>query len=338
MQIVDPLQDPRWAALRTGTASGTIFDHPAWLRLLRAQYGYEIGAWCLGDDNRLTSGLAVARIRSRLTGTRLVSVPFSDVTPPLVGPGGDLEALGAAVARERARTGLDLEVRGALPAPGAFIIERFVQHRLALGPDVEAVRRGFSKSQVRRGIAKAVREGVTVERRTDVDALRRFYALHTQTRRQQGVPTQPKRFILRFADLFAAGLGFVLLARHQGRDVAAAVFLAAGGTLTYKYGASDRAALGVRPNNLLFMEAIEWGCGNGARLLDFGRTDFANDGLRAFKSAWGAEETLVHYTYFADRAPDPKPGPTGRVLAAAIRRGPVGFGRVVGEAMYGHMG
>ncbi len=338
MLIVDPLQDPRWAALHAGPAGGTIFDHPAWLRLLQAQYGYDIAGWCLGgEDGRLTAGLAVARIRSRLTGTRLVSVPFSDVTPPLIGEGGDLEALGAGVAGECARTRLDLEVRGALPGPGVHVVERFVQHRLALGPDIEAVRKGC-RSQVRRGIAKATREGVTVQRRTDADALERFYALHLRTRRYQGVPTQPKRFILRFADLFAAGLGFVLLARYQNRDVAAAVFLTVDGTLTYKYGASDRRALDVRPNNLLFMDAIEWGCRNGARLLDFGRTDFANEGLRAFKSAWGAEETIVHYTYFADQAPDPTPGPAGRALAEAIRRGPPGFGRLVGEALYGHMG
>ncbi len=338
MHIVDPVKDPRWAALHAGTAGGTIFSHPAWLRLLQAQYGYDMAGWCLGGENgRLTAGLAVARIRSRLTGTRLVSVPFSDVTPPLIDEGSDPEALGVAVASERARTGLDLEVRGALPGPGAQVVERFVQHRLALGPDVEAVRKGC-KSQVRRGIAKATREGVTVQRRTDADALARFYALHLRTRRHQGMPTQPKRFILRFADLFAAGLGFVLLVRHHNRDVAAAVFLAAGDTVSYKYGASDRRALGVRPNNLLFMEAIEWGCRNGARVLDFGRTDFANEGLRAFKRSWGAEETVVHYTYFADRVRTPVAGPAGRALAEAIRRGPPGFGRLVGEALYRHMG
>ena len=265
-----------------------------------------------------------------------MSVPFSDVTPPLVSPGCDLPKLGAAVAAEHARTRLDLEVRGVLPAAGAHVAERFVQHLLPLGPDVDAVRRGFSKSQVRRGIAKAIREGVTVQRRTDVDALERFYALHLRTRRHQGVPTQPKRFIRRFAGLFDAGLGFVLLARHQGRDVAAAVFLFDGGTLTYKYGASDRLALAVRPNNLLFMEAISWGCANGAAVLDFGRTDVANTGLRAFKSAWGAKDTMVSYTYFADDVPSVRTRRAERVMAVAIRRGPPAVGRLIGEAMYGH--
>jgi CelD/BcsL family acetyltransferase involved in cellulose biosynthesis len=342
MLIIDPLTDPRWEELRERAGGGTIFHHPAWLGLLHAQYGYEIAAWCLdGDDASLVAGLPVALVRSRLTGTRLVALPFSDASPPLIDAtaGSTVAGFGAAVSRARAETRLDLEVHGELDgATGAHVVDAYVQHRLPLEPDVEAVRARFSKSQVKRGIAKARREGVVVERGVDADALRRFYRLHQATRRHQGVPTQPKRFILRFAELFRAGLGFTLIARHDGRDIAAAVFLVAGGTLTYKYGASDRRHLSLRPNNLLFMEAIDWGCANGARVLDFGRTDLDNEGLRAFKRAWGAEETPLRHTYFAERPPASAPGRAQRALGPLIRRAPAPFGRLVGEALYRHVG
>ena len=108
--------------------------------------------------------------------------------------------------------------------------------------------------------------------------------------------------------------------------------------MTYKYGASDRRHLGVRPNNLLFMEAIDWGCANGARVLDFGRTTHDNEGLRAFKRAWGAEETTLRHTYFADRAPATTDGRALRMLGHVIRRAPAPVGRVVGEALYRHIG
>jgi CelD/BcsL family acetyltransferase involved in cellulose biosynthesis len=342
MLIIDPLTDPRYEELRGSAVDGTIFHHPAWLRLLRDQYRYGISAWCLaGDEERLVAALPVALVRSRLTGTRLVALPFSDSCAPLIDPPAAPTVaadFAAAVSRARDAAKLDLEVRGELAGAGGQVVETHVEHRLALEPDVDAVRARFSKSQVKRGIAKARREGVVIERGVDTAALRRFYDLHLQTRRLQGVPTQPKRFILRFADLFDAGLGFTLIARHDGCDVAAAVFLVAGGTLTYKYGASDRRHLGVRPNNLLFMEAIEWGCANGVRVLDFGRTDFDNEGLRAFKRAWGAEETPLRQTYFADRPPSHVPGRTSRALGHVIRRAPVPFGRLVGEALYRHIG
>src|SRR3712207_7808324 len=44
-----------------------------------------------------------------------------------------------------------------------------------------------------------------------------FFRLHVQTRRRQGVPTQPRRFIMAFEDLFTEALGFVALAR-DGRS------------------------------------------------------------------------------------------------------------------------
>jgi CelD/BcsL family acetyltransferase involved in cellulose biosynthesis len=335
--LVDPVADPAWSELVKRDSNATIFHHPGWLRLLREQYRYSISAWCLASGNgRVVAGLPIALVRSRLTGTRLVSLPFSDACEPLRDPeaGIDDHALAQAVAGERARTGLGLEVRGELPIPGGEVVQRYVQHRLRLDPDVERVVSGFSKSQVKRGIAKAEREGVTIERRRDRDALGRFYAMHMATRRTQGVPTQPRRFILRFAELFETGLGFVLLARHDGRDIAAAVFLTAGGVLTYKYGASRRDALALRPNNLLFMEAIRWGCEQGQHTLDFGRTDLENEGLRAFKRSWGADETPLSYTYVGRAAPDSAVGLRERAMKAVIQHTPPTVGRLVGETLY----
>ncbi len=335
---MDPLVESCWSDLVDRDPSATIFHHPSWLRLLRDHYHYTITAWCVtGADGMLAAGLPVALVRSRLTGSRLISLPFSDMCQPLTDPAADVEhgALAAAVGRERDRTGLPLEVRWALAeVPGGTVVTRYAQHRLTLEPDVERVARGFAKSQVKRGIAKAIREGVTIERRQDRAALGRFYAMHMATRRRQGVPTQPRQFILRFADLFAAGHGFVLLARHQGRDIAGAVFLSAGATLTYKYGASRRRDLHLRPNNLLFMEAIRWGCENGMRTLDFGRTDIDNEGLLAFKRSWGAEELPLAYTYFGRESPDEPDGFSRRAIKALIRHSPPVFGRLVGEALY----
>jgi len=338
IEVRDPVADPAWADLVGRDPAATIFHHPEWLQLLRDHYRYRLEVWCIpGADGRLATGLPVALVRGRVTGTRLVAVPFSDACEPLRDPaaGVDPTALAAAVAAEQERAGLPLEVRSALPgAPGANVVVRYAQHRLALDPDVEQVTRRFAKSQVKRGIAKAIREGVTIERHESDAALRRFYAMHLATRRHQGVPTQPKRFILRFAKLFDQGLGFVLLARREGRDIAGAVFLATGTTLTYKYGASRRSDLAVRPNNLLFMEAIRWGCGHGMRTLDFGRTDIDHEGLLAFKRSWGAAESPLAYTYLGRPAPGAEPGAGQRAISSVIRHSPPSVGRLVGEVLY----
>lgn len=340
-RIVDARRDPRWRAMVEGADGASPFHHPAWLDLLNRTYGYEITGWAVESGDALVAGLPVARVKSWLTGRRLVSLPFSDLCEPLVAPGAPSAALDhlAALAREQhARAGLDVELRCRLPRlEDAAAGERFWHHVIHLERDVAAVEARFSKSQVRRGIAKARRCGVTIRRATDVAALDAFYRLHARTRRRQGVPTQPRRFIRGFARLFDEGLGHVLLAECDGDVIAAAVFLRAGTTVLYKYGASAREHLDKRPNNLLFSEAIRMGCEEGAVALDMGRTDLDNPGLRAFKLAWGAEEREIAYTRLSA-----KPVTAGGGVPATARRmitsSPPLFGRLVGEALYRHYG
>ena len=151
------------------------------------------------------------------------------------------------------------------------------------------------------------------------------------------MPTQPKRFIRRFEELFAAGLGFVWTIVEDDQPIAAAVFLTHNGTVTYKYGASDERALNKRPNNLLLSEAIRWSCEEGFHTFDFGRTELENEGLRAFKSGWGANEVELPYTYFSDHEPASESALRDRIMGATIRRSPALVGRMVGEALYRHV-
>lgn len=341
-RLIDPIADPEWLALVERSPAAEAFHHPRWLELLSSQYGYEIEACCIAGSQGIAAGIPVARVESRLTGRRLVAIPFSDVCMPLLA--GDaspaaLAALGPALAEEAGRDGLDLTVHAPLPGiPGAFVQPSFLRHLLPLSADPAEVERSYSKSQIKRGIKKARREGLRTERRSDAAALDIFYALHLRTRRRLGVPTQPKRFIRRFEGLFDAGLGFVELVLDAGEPVAAAVFLTYNGTVTYKYGASDAAKLAKRPNNLLFAEVIRRACEDGFQTLDFGRTDLENEGLRSFKRSWGAAEVELSYTYLAEHEPTPGPGLRDRLMGATIRRSPAFVGRLIGEALYRHAG
>ena len=338
---IDPLRDPRWLRLVDRAPQGTAFHHPVWLELLHSTYRYSLDACCLvSDDGELVAGLPLATVASRLTGTRLVALPFSDVCPVLrtsaATPGGPTVLDQALMDLQRFR-GLPLEVRtgdGSLAAasPG----ERFHHHILPLEPDVQEVERRFAKPQALRGVRRALKDGLSACINSDRSALAAFYRLHVQTRRRLGVPTQPRRFILGLEQLFAAGLGFVLLVRASDRVVAAGVFLTSHDTLTYKYGASDARALASRPNNLLFMEAIRWGCEHGFSSLDLGRTHWGQEGLRAFKLSWGAEERELRYRGLGQVVP--REARAARALSVLIRRSPPLASRLVGEVLYRHAG
>ncbi|MCW3003760.1 MAG: family N-acetyltransferase [Conexibacter sp.] len=327
--LIDPVTDPRWPRLVQRSPEASVFHHPLWLALLRDLYGWELRAPVLAsDDGELTAGLPLARVESRLTGKRLVALPFSDLCPPL----GDPAALAPLVEAHRAASGLPMEVReGYTALPGGRAVPLFHLHEIAL--DEQAERR--QASVFKRNVRKGRRSGVTIERRTDRDALDTFFRLHVRTRRHQGVPTQPLRFIRAFESLFDAGLGHVALAMHAGRPIAAAVFLGTGRTLTYKYGASDRAALSLRPNNVLFAEQIAWGRAQGYEVLDLGRTDLDGQGLRSFKRSLGADERTLSYT-FVGMEPPAHDSSRDRVLAAIIRHSHPVVGQAIGAALYRH--
>jgi CelD/BcsL family acetyltransferase involved in cellulose biosynthesis len=297
------LDDPRWLAFVRSRPEAGPFHHPAWASLLAQCYGFRGFALLDGE-----AGLPVLDVGRG----RLVSLPFTDACAPL----GDFRA---AVPR--------LEVRAALPGLPASV--RGVVHRLALSDDLDAVRRGF-RSQMRRNVARAEREGVVVRAaETRADLLDVFYGLHLRTRHRQGVPVQPRRFFrLLWEDLHEHGLGTTLIALAGTTPVAAAVFLHWNGTTVYKFGASDPAYWSLRPNNLLFWEAIRAACARGDRSFDFGRTELENAGLREFKSGWGAVEEPLVYTNAGGE------GRVARALAPAIRRAPLWLCRALGETAY----
>lgn len=234
------------------------------------------------------------------------------------------------------RRNVDVEIRTGLRGigrPG----DRFRVHEVPLGGDPTAVRGRFAKMAAR-SVARARREGVEVTRAADAHALREFYRLHLATRHRQGVPTQPRRFVERFERLFERSLGFVLLARVEGRTIGASVFLCFNGVLTYKYGASSRADLRRRPNHAILAEAIRIGCAEGMHTLDLGRTDLDNEGLRAFKQSWGAREQILTYTLLSARPARPALPRARRALRTAISRTPALTGRMIGATLYRHFG
>jgi CelD/BcsL family acetyltransferase involved in cellulose biosynthesis len=340
---IDPVADPAWAEFLDRCEGAEVFHHPLWLELLGTEYGYAMEALCLRDEGgAIEAGLPFARIDSRLTGRRLVALPFSDTCVALVARdagGAAGERLGEALASAVQRGRLPLTVHAPVPGvPAAARVRSFVRHELALGDDPAAVEARFTKS-TRRNLAKAEKAGLTFETGRDRAALDDFFRLHLMTRRKLGVPTQPRSFIRRFEHLFDAGLGFVGTVREEGESVAAGVFLSYAGTLTYKYGASDPRRLANRPNHLLHAGAIRHGCEHGGRWYDLGRSDLDAEGLCRFKRGWGAEERGLSYTYLGGPTPDLGDGTDGDGLSATvIRNSPAFVGQLAGRLLYRHYG
>jgi Acetyltransferase (GNAT) domain len=338
--VLDPIAHPGWATLVERAPAANAFHHPLWLALVRDCYRYPLSAVGIEDDDGvLVAGLPLATVASRITGNRLVSIPFSDMSPPLALSPADEDRLLTAVDAERRRLGLRLEVHADVPSlPDAAVSESFYHHVIPIQDEAEVMIRSRVRETKRRCAARARRMGVTVARRIDRAAIDAYFRLHVITRRRLGVPTQPLRWFHGLQPLFEAGLGFVLLAEWDRRPIAAAVYLHHRSTLTYKYGASDPAHLDKRPNDLVQLEALRIASELGCTQLDLGRTELDNQGLRRFKRDLGAQERVLGYTTSPPRAGERTVRSITGIQRTMIRRLPTGFGRLLGAAIYRHFG
>jgi CelD/BcsL family acetyltransferase involved in cellulose biosynthesis len=335
------IDDPHWLAFLQTQPDATVFHHPAWARVLAETYGFRpLVSVHADDDGTIAAGLPLLELGRSLRGRSFASLPYTDYCPPLATSQTSLTRLTRGLVEWRhTQNARQLAIHGALPTmPGVHCVSRAVRHVLPLGRTSEQLLTSLKGSAVARAIRKAQREGVQAELSRESGELDTFYALHLQTRRRLGVPVQPRRFLeTLWKQVIRPGLGFVVLARLHGRPIAGALFLAWNGNLIYKFGASDQRYWELRPNNLVIWTALEWACQQGYRLLDLGRTDLENQGLRDFKSRWGAVELPLVYSYVAARPPGSLPRVLTWGVARLIQSSPPIVCRALGELLYGRV-
>ena len=66
-------------------------------------------------------------------------------------------------------------------------------------------------------------------------AVDEFYQLHVETRRRHGLPPQSASFFRNiYEHILKPGVGFIVLAQHRSRTIAAAIFFHFGNNAIYK--------------------------------------------------------------------------------------------------------
>jgi hypothetical protein len=85
INILDPLVDRRWDQLVASHPSASVFHDRGWLNALARTYGYQpLVITTANESEALENGIVLCRVSSWITGTRLVSLPFSDHCEPLL--------------------------------------------------------------------------------------------------------------------------------------------------------------------------------------------------------------------------------------------------------------
>lgn len=321
---INPLQDARWDEFIRLHPASSVFQTGKWLRALEKSYGYEpVALTTSAPDQPLRNALVMCRVKSSLTGSRLVSLPFSDHSQPLVESDNELSELvgylrntvksnGWKYAELRPVTNLDPQVAAAL---GLVESTTFALHVLDLSPAEDKLFKSFHKSCVQRKVTKAEKDGLTGEEGRSERLLEMFYRLLLLTRRRHQLPPQPMEWFRNLIESFGNDLS-IRVAFKDGQPVASMLTLFDGKTLTYKYGCSDAKFHNLGGMPFLFWETMRDAKLKGAKYFDFGRSETDNPGLIAFKGHWNGVQSEMKYYRFSQQPAQNGGGKAWRMEAA----------------------
>jgi hypothetical protein len=318
------------------------------LTALKSTYGYEPVVFTTSrPDKELENGLVFCRVKSWLTGNRLVSLPFSDHCELLFDSEQHLVLLISNLLSEfEFKRWNYLEVRPVgvsfdwSGSSGGFAqAEKFFLHLLDLRGDIDELFRNLNKDSVQRRVRHAEHANLVEKCGASEALLSDFYRLLVVTRRRHRIPPPPYAWFQNLIRYLGGALE-IRLAYQKESPIAAILTLRFRGNVYYKYGCSDVRfnPLGATP--WLLWNAIAAAKLDGATEFDMGRTDANDMGLLAFKNHWVPHpKELVYWRFPAAAHSLPSTGGWKSKLAgSAFSHMPAGLLAITGKLLYRHFG
>ncbi len=341
VEIINPLNFAGWDELILAQPDTSFFHSSHWARVLCSIYGYNPLYFIVKDNGNLSAIVPVMEIDSFLTGKRGVSLPFTDFCRPIIRENVKADEIWDSIREYGEKAGWKyIEIRGGDGLDNNLSQSSWCyEHVLNLSQGVQHVYDQFRDSH-KRNIRKAEKVGVEVTVCDSLESIKEFYRLNLITRKRHGLPPQPFSF---FRDIHQFVIeqkyGTLFLARHQGTAIAGALCFHFGNKAMYKYAASDKRNQHLRPNNLVLWKALEWYCQRGFTRFSLGRTDQGHEGLRQFKSGWGAKEERVNYYqyFFKHKSVTTVPAVDGW-HTRIFNKMPIPILKIIGSIFYRHIG
>jgi FemAB-related protein (PEP-CTERM system-associated) len=282
---------------------GDVLGHEFIYRVARAAGGDWEGA------------LPLVRVRSRVFGHHLLSMPFLNYGGP-VGTPKARRALTEDATRLAKATGvhlLELRSRRIPPEPPLTETHRKLTVVMNLPSDPVELWEKRIRAKVRSQIRRPQKEGMTA--RFGGGEAEPFYEVFSRNMRDLGTPVLPREFFEAIAKRFpdhvefgcvylkdtpvAAGCGFVWREEFE---------------MTWASALRDYGRMA--PNMLLYWSFMERMLERRVRAFNFGRCT-PDSGTHHFKLQWGGRDEALHWGQWSDRGVKETPNPNRPVFAAA---------------------
>jgi CelD/BcsL family acetyltransferase involved in cellulose biosynthesis len=348
---IDPLQDVRWDRFVENHPLGLIYHLSAWKKVLEKSFKHMKGHHLALIDlrtNMIQAALPIFEVKSWLTGNKLVSIPFSTLSDPLISSSEQMNLLLQAVFDLSKKLRIpSIELRTFQSSPliqDTRLVSSalFNLAHLSLDSDLEKLKRTFKKRN-REIINKTQRGKLRLKVADSESDLNNFYCMYVKTRKRLSLPPQPYLFLKSLWDtLHPLNMIDLLFAEVDGQPVAGLINYKFKDNVSAEYEAWDRQANKMNPVYFLIWETIKIACHEGYKSMDLGRTSISNTNLLAFKKRWGAKITELHNFYYPEEAAQKmsqrETSLRYKIMQNMCKIGPDILLRYIGNFSYRHMG
>lgn len=329
--IIQPQNRHQWDRYVRSKPESGIFHLYGWNDVIKRTYGHDslpLMAVSACSENQFANGpdvhqvkgvLNLTLLRNRMTGTRLVSMPFLDSAGVLAdSPDIEKALVKEAVLSGRKRNAQYIEIRHALPfkftgsdgrLPGHFIKflnsvnyrHKIRSHKSGLEMPLKessaCLMKSF-KSKLRSQIKKSIKNGMHIQR-GGMELLSDFYGVFARNMRDLGSPVHHKLFFANVIEEFEKD-AVITIIRFGKKPVAGSVILRYGDTITNPFASSVKKFRRLGSNMLLYWSMLEYACDHGYKTFNFGRSSHGA-GTFHFKLQWGASSRPLSWYYFYEK-------------------------------------
>lgn len=324
----------KWDDYVSRHPESTFFHQIGWKRVIERNFGHKSCYFLAEEGGEIRGILPLFSIKSRLFGKFLVSLPFA-VYGGMCFDNLEAEDLlineAKEIAKEKNFEYLELRnmKKNGLSLPVKDLYETFIK-------ELPADPRECWQSLKRKARASA-QKGVLASLKAEMnrDRLKEFYDIYAHSVRNLGTPIFSFKFFKNLMEEFGQKID-ILSVKLQEKIIAGVMVFSFKDTINPYYGGALKDYWKYSPNNFMYWKLMEYGCNQGYRYFDFGRSR-KDAGSGHFKKNWGISPQPLAYQYYLnkiDKIPNVSPANPKYDLPRRIwKRLPVSVTKVLGPPL-----
>ena len=276
--------------------AGCIHHRSEWMALMQQSYQHQCFYFAAYDkDKKIVGILPLIRLKSRLFGDLLVSMPYFQRAGAIADhPQIELKLMQHAGEQAAELRIEHIEYRDDIKRESMPVQSHKVNMVLALPASRDGLWQNFS-SKLRAQIKRPQRENPETLFGHE-ELLNSFYAVYSRNMRDLGSPVHSKNFIANILRYFPDNSWLVVVKLNQ-KPVGAALLLAYGDTMEIPLASTIRDVNHLSLNMLLYWQVLQFAIKKGNKYFDFGRST-RGAGTYRFKQQWGAQPQALYWHYW----------------------------------------